>query len=324
MLVCAERRSLQAMKLVEKWKTRSRNCIVMEMPQGRPSSLLTFIRRRKAGLGEQVRESLRDESQIPRRSPVSKLESQMNSSMQSALETKTEVEAKGFSIAERVLSTQTVNHLLIALERISEAGSIRNRGGIFAVRNLLDVSPEVRELATSSLIRDLVEPILGPCFFPVRGILFDKIPGANWKVPWHQDVTIAVQEKIEADGFGPWSVKADVLHVQPPTAILEHMLSVRLHLDNCGEENGALRVIPGSHLQGRIPEKEIPSVRQRSSEHVCAVALGGALLMRPLCFMLPLRRVFQDIARVIHLDFASVQLPSGMRWFSDYASAIPA
>lgn len=64
----------------------------------------------------------------------------------------------------------------------------------------------MRELATSSLIRALVEPILGPNFFPVRGILFDKIPGANLKVPWHQDVTIAVQEKIEAEGFGPWSM----------------------------------------------------------------------------------------------------------------------
>ena len=120
----------------------------------------------------------------------------------------------------------------------------------------------MRELATSPLILELVEPVLGPDFFPVRGLLFDKIPGANWKVPWHQDVTIAVRKRIEADGFGPWSMKADVLHVQPPAAILEHMLSVRLHLDNCGEENGALRIIPASHLRGRIPEDESgPSVR---------------------------------------------------------------
>jgi hypothetical protein len=88
-------------------------------------------------------------------------------------------------------------------------------------------------------VRDLVEPILGSNFLPVRGILFDKIPDANWKVPWHQDVTIAVQEKVEAEGFGPWSIKADVLHVQPPASILEQMLSIRLHLDDCGEENGA-------------------------------------------------------------------------------------
>jgi hypothetical protein len=38
--------------------------------------------------------------------------------------------------------------------------------------------------------------------------LFDKIPDANWKVLRHQDVTIAVQEKIEVEGFGPWTIKA--------------------------------------------------------------------------------------------------------------------
>ena len=70
----------------------------------------------------------------------------------------------------------------------------------------------------------------------MRGILFDKIPEPNWKVPWHQDVIIAVQERVEADGFGPWSSKANVLHVQPPAAMLERMISVRLHLNFCSPE----------------------------------------------------------------------------------------
>ena len=152
-----------------------------------------------------------------------------------------EVQTDGFAIVEGVLSRHQINDLLHALERIGDTGSARKRGGIFAVRNLLDESAEVRELAESDAVRALVEPILGAHFFPVRGILFDKIPDANWKVPWHQDMTIAVRERFEAEGFGPWSMKADVLHVQPPAAILEHMLTVRLHLDPCGEENGALR-----------------------------------------------------------------------------------
>ena len=128
------------------------------------------------------------------------------------------VETEGFAIVEGVLSRATVEHLLTSLEHIGDTRSVRKRGGIFAVRNLLDVSPEVRELAHSEAVRALVEPVLGERFFPVRGILFDKIPDANWKVPWHQDVTIAVQERIEVEGFGPWSMKADVLHVQPPGA----------------------------------------------------------------------------------------------------------
>jgi len=230
---------------------------------------------------------------------------------------KADVERDGFAIRENILSAREVEQLLGALQRIDQSASLRKRGGVFAVRNLLDVSSEVRELADSELIRKLVEPILGTDFIPVRGIFFDKIPDANWKVPWHQDVTIAVREKVEAEGFGPWSVKADVLHVQPPAYILESMLSVRLHLDPCAEDNGALRVIPASHRLGRIPEDRIAAIRDATPEQVCAVAIGGALLMRPLLLHASSPSQVPGHRRVIHVDFASVQLPNGMKWLSD-------
>jgi len=176
--------------------------------------------------------------------------------------------------------------------------------------------PEIRKLACSPAIRRLIEPLLGPECHPVRGILFDKVPDANWKVPWHQDVTIAVQNRIEAAGFGPWSMKADVLHVQPPAAVLEEMLSLRIHLDPCGEENGALRVIPGSHRWGRIAEEPIPSIREASPDHVCVLGTGDVLLMRPLLLHASSASRVPDHRRVVHLDFAAAQLPMGMGWFS--------
>jgi hypothetical protein len=117
------------------------------------------------------------------------------------------IEEHGFAIGEAVLTEDAVAALLIALDGIDESASVRKRGGVFAVRNLLDESSSVCELANSEKVRGLVAQLLGPHFFPVRGILFDKIPDANWKVPWHQDLTIAVREKIEVEGFGPWSVK---------------------------------------------------------------------------------------------------------------------
>ena len=238
--------------------------------------------------------------------------------MNATLNIETDVRTDGFAIVEAVLLRQQVDDLLQSLEQIGDTGSVRKRGGMFAVRNLLDVSPKVRELANSEAVRALVEPVLGERFFPVRGILFDKIPDANWKVPWHQDVTIAVQERVEAEGYGPWSMKADVLHVQPPAEVLEHMISVRLHLDVCGEDNGALRVIPGSHRHGRIPEEQIPTMRE-TPEVVCAVGVGGALLMRPLLLHASSPSRVPGHRRVVHLDFASVQLPNGMRWFSETA-----
>jgi hypothetical protein len=83
--------------------------------------------------------------------------------------------------------------------------------------------------------------------FAVPATLFDKTADANWLVPWHQDLTICVKKKVDVPGYGPWTIKAGVPHVQPPVAILDRRLAVRIHLDNCSERNGALRVLPGTH-----------------------------------------------------------------------------
>jgi hypothetical protein len=232
-------------------------------------------------------------------------------------ELRNEVKKNGFAICEDVLSPEAITGLLGVLGSIDELGSLEKRGAIFAVRNLLDTSFEVRELANSGMVRGLVDAVLGPGSFAVRGLLLDKIPEANWKVPWHQDVTIAIQEKVEADGFGPWSIKADVLHVRPPAYVLEQMISVRLHLDPCGEENGALRVIPGSHVQGRIPEEKIVTIREEVPERICSVKAGDALLMRPLLLHASSPSRLPGHRRIVHLDFANVKLPNGMRWFSE-------
>src|SRR5690606_38061920 len=103
-----------------------------------------------------------------------------------------------------------------ALEAHQDSASSRTRrGGTYAVRNLLSESPFFRELSRCSPVLDLVQAILGPKAFAVRGILFDKNPQVNWAVAWHQDCAIAVQDKIETAGFGPWSIKAGVPHVEP-------------------------------------------------------------------------------------------------------------
>jgi Phytanoyl-CoA dioxygenase (PhyH) len=235
-----------------------------------------------------------------------------------------EVEKNGFATCRAVASPSEIAELLAAISRMNEHPGLRKKMGVFAVRNLLEECPEIRKFASSLFVRRLVEPVLGTECFPVRGILFDKLPEANWKVPWHQDVTIAVQNRIDADGFGPWSTKADVLHVQPPAAVLDKMLSLRLHLDPCGEENGALRVIAGSHRQGRIAEELIPAIREASPEHVCVVGAGDVLLMRPLLLHASSASRVPNHRRVVHIDFAAVQLPAGIGWFLGTDSLPPA
>ncbi|MGC1303555.1 MAG: phytanoyl-CoA dioxygenase family protein [Caulobacteraceae bacterium] len=218
------------------------------------------------------------------------------------------VDRDGFSLVEGLLNEAEVEPLLCVAEQ--DLASWDRRGG---VRNLLDHSG-MRELAESPTIRKIVESVLGPDAQVVRGILFDKTEEANWKVPWHQDVTIAVDRRIEAEGFGPWSVKAGVLHVQPPASVLQQMISVRLHLDDCPAENGVLRVIAGSHRNGRLSERFIQEMAETSPSVVCAMRRGGALIMRPLLLHTSSASSVPGHRRVLHFDYAAAELPAGMNW----------
>jgi hypothetical protein len=116
--------------------------------------------------------------------------------------------------------------------------------------------PRTDGLDLPSLLRDLATRLAGRPARMVRILAFDKTPETNWGVPWHQDRTVAVKRRVDVDGFGPWSVKAGMPHVAPPEALLEAMFSLRLHLDDCGRQNGPLKIAPGSHRLGRLPVRE--------------------------------------------------------------------
>jgi ectoine hydroxylase-related dioxygenase (phytanoyl-CoA dioxygenase family) len=179
-------------------------------------------------------------------------------------------------------------------------------------RNLLRL-PVVREVAGSEAVRRLIAAVLGPECFAVRGILFNKTPSSNWKVVWHQDRTIAVRERKDVARFGPWSMKASVPHVQPPAQVMANMLAIRLHLDESSENNGPLRVIPGSHKSGCLPAKQISAWRERPSI-TCVVPRGGVILMRPLLLHASSACSEPKQRRVIHLEFAADELPDGLEW----------
>jgi ectoine hydroxylase-related dioxygenase (phytanoyl-CoA dioxygenase family) len=187
----------------------------------------------------------------------------------------------------------------------------RVRGGL---RNMLRISPLAAAVATSEKIRSVVSSLTGGAAFPVRAILFDKTAGTNWSVPWHQDLAIAVVERIETDGFGPWSVKEGVVHVQPPPQILASMVTIRLHLDDCIADNGALRILPGSHLQGELGNEAISKWAEHHAPVTCEISKGGALLMRPLLLHASAPAKNPSHRRVLHVEYAAIELPNGLKW----------
>ena len=208
----------------------------------------------------------------------------------------------------------------LADELIPVSADDSARGG---TRNLLDI-PVVQELAISQTVRRVAEAALGEHCFAVRGILFDKTPSANWKVTWHQDLTIAVRDRRDVEGVGPWSVKEGVPHVQPPIAILERMVAVRVHLDECGPDNGPVRVIPRSHSFGRLSGEAIDVWKKEHTPIDCTVPRGGILAFYPLLLHSSSPSIRPEHRRVIHLEFAAATLPGELQWYHAIGKSISA
>lgn len=226
-----------------------------------------------------------------------------------------EIKSNGFAVIPDVLDPATVDSLIDQFALIPRSNATKQRGDrYFGIRNLLNVAPFVHELAVSDGVRSIVELVAGKQAQVVRGIFFDKTPEANWKVAWHQDLTIAVRSRKELAGFECWSLKAGVIHVQPPDFVLESILALRLHLDDASCENGALRVILGSHTQGRLSFTEIERIKHETQPVSCPVKKGGALAMRPLLLHSSSVSNTASHRRVIHLEFSSIELPDGLEW----------
>ena len=201
-----------------------------------------------------------------------------------------------------------------SLQTENDQGSpLASRGTVYAARNPLELIPQVETLWQHSPLGEFLAKVLGADFGLVRGLFFDKPPGRSWWLPWHKDLTIAVKNnELPSESFTRPTNKAGIPHVIAPVALLESMLTIRLHLDDVTPENGPLQVIPGSHLTG----KEIIA-DDREPATILARA-GDALAMRPL-----LCHSSGDALdgthrhrRILHLEFAaSEQLADGYEWY---------
>ena len=178
-----------------------------------------------------------------------------------------------------------------------------------------NVPPEVERLVEAGgFLTDVANELMGAQARPVRVLYFDKTPEVNWAVPWHQDRTIAVADRIDVAGFAPWSLKAGVHHVEPPEAILASIVSLRLHLDNCGPDNGPLMALRGSFRLGRVAAGQIKRHVENGPIQVCCAGAGDLVAMRGLTIHASERASRPGHRRVIHIDFSTVDLPGGLQW----------
>ncbi len=182
------------------------------------------------------------------------------------------------------------------------------------IRNAEKNFVSIQKLISSKEIQSKCREILEDNVQLVRAIFFNKTPDKNWLVTWHQDKTISVNARKEISGWGPWSIKDNINHVQPELAVLDNMLTFRIHLDDTDETNGCLKVIPSSQKLGIIKQTEITNILGSSQAFNCVAKTSDTLLMRPHLLHSSSKSTKPSNRRVVHLEFSNYNLPSGLQW----------
>jgi ectoine hydroxylase-related dioxygenase (phytanoyl-CoA dioxygenase family) len=175
-------------------------------------------------------------------------------------------------------------------------------------------TPGIAALAFDSRLLRIACDELGAHAVPFRATLFEKTSRANWLVVWHQDTALPLTSRVTSSEWGPWSMKAGILYAHAPTWALERIIALRVHLDPSSLGNGPLRVIPGSHLLGVLPDEAVFCIARQGDSADCVVGRGGVLAMRPLLIHSSSKALCDEPRRVIHIEYSEgVELRPGIR-----------
>ena len=161
------------------------------------------------------------------------------------------LETHGFLVFAGVASAEEVAAIDGALRRIERLWIDENRRSVNGVPifwGRIDGHPIVQRFAFSSLFSLTIrEFVRDRRFDPIRRLI-----GAQARVGDDEKDGVVVNRFLNARGsVSPalgWHTDGlrDLFYGRMP----QKMLNVGLHLDDCPLENGGLRLIPGSHLQG--------------------------------------------------------------------------
>ena len=214
------------------------------------------------------------------------------------------IEEQGFAVIDDLLESYEVENLIAELSR---SRLPRSRAGLrHALRH-----PAIAALAKNSQLLAIAQEILGREALPFRATLFDKSPTSNWLVVWHQDTALPLRNRREVPGWGPWSVKDGVIYAHAPAGALCGVLALRIHLDDSTEDNGPLRVLPGSQKNVVLSDDAIHEFAARVPAVNCLIPKRGILAMRPLLVHSSSKSRGESSRRVIHIEYSSSMAVAG-------------
>ena len=212
----------------------------------------------------------------------------------------TSIKEQGYATVPGVLSTRELIPVLVSL---ADLKPLPHRAG---VRHVLS-HPTVSVVAHGPRLMEIARAVLGDSALPFRATLFDKTPEANRLLSWHQDTLLPFREMTDVPGWGPWSEKEGVIYAHAPAGALEQVLALRLHLDDCTEANGPLRVLPGTHELGVLSDAEIERHATYEEPVEVLMSKGGMVAMRPLLIHASSKSRSQAPRRILHIEYSGTK-----------------
>jgi len=168
----------------------------------------------------------------------------------------------------------------------------------------------VEQLANSKSIAKIIsEQTNYTQFRLIKAIYFNKNAERNWSVPWHQDKTIAVKQRVMLPGFKNWTVKKGVPHVQPPLDVLAKITTMRIAIDDANASNGGLKILPRTHKLGVLNRAEIEQIIRRRAPLSLNLKAGDIVLLHPLILHASNKSIDLSSRRTVHLEYSSGDLP---------------
>ena len=168
----------------------------------------------------------------------------------------------------------------------------------FVITAPLFSSEEVQQLTT--LLEEQKQNDEGPRRGGLRDVL-DNLPALRGTSN-HTAIRAIVDQVHGKDAF---AVRA---------TLFDRMVTVRIHLDACPASNGALRVMPGTHLLGKVNQNHVDKHVDEASAIYCEAGAGEALVMRPLLLHASSAAEHPGHRRVLHFDYAIGDLAAGLEW----------
>lgn len=196
-------------------------------------------------------------------------------------------------VLEESVCDSTIDHLVVHYDLANMAG----------VRNLMS-EPVISDLASDPVLLDLTKQLTGRVLVPYKATLFNKTDEQNWLVSFHQDTALPVESASDDEGWGPVSVKEGVTYVHAPTEALNRITALRIHLDPSTQENGPLRVIPGSHRKRLRSAAEFDAAMKINPQVECFAEKGGVIAMRPMLLHASSKSINNYPRRVLHIEYA--------------------